>query len=145
MHYTDADRNHESFDQEISDAVKQLQTLYSAAREALRSSHIVSSLSLSTTMESNVTFSQRSTVILSPALDSGFVTPATSTTDISVVFDGKLQLITSFSKGFAATILELLVALSGVLTDNDQHRLGPLLWNECLESSDLQILPPVGV
>jgi len=65
--------------------------------------------------------------------------------DISTQFDEKLQLISQFSRGFATTALELIVTLSALLTADDQHRLGPILWNECLDSGDLQIIPSVSI
>jgi hypothetical protein len=59
------------------------------------------------------------------------------------VFADKVQLVSSLSKGFAATTLELLVVLSGILKTDDYRKMGPVLWNKCLDSRDSRIVIPV--
>src|ERR1700728_375202 len=59
------------------------------------------------------------------------------------MFADKIQLIGSLSKGFAATTLELLVVMSGLLTAPDYRRIGPVLWSKCLNSVDARVLSAV--
>jgi hypothetical protein len=58
-------------------------------------------------------------------------------------FDRQLELIASFSRGFASNVLEFLVSLSGLLTIEDYRRLGPSLWNDLADVTDYRIISPV--
>jgi len=82
-------------------------------------------------------------LILSPTADSGFLASMSGSAIAPITFDRQLELVTSFSHGFASNILELLVSLSGLLTTDDYRRLGPSLWNDLVDVTDSRIITPV--
>ena len=67
----------------------------------------------------------------------------TLSTGTPATFDKQLELLASFSRGFASNFLKLLVNLSGLLTTEDNRRLGPLLWSEIIDVTDHRIIPSV--
>jgi hypothetical protein len=58
-------------------------------------------------------------------------------------FDKKTPGVASISSNFRTKALELLVALSGLLTSADYRRLMALLWSKYLDSTDPQVFAPV--
>lgn len=83
------------------------------------------------------------TLLLSPTTETSFLASMALSTSTPTTFDKQLELITSFSRGFASNSLKLLVNLSGLLTTEDNRRLGPLLWNEFIDVTDDRIIPSV--
>lgn len=53
--------------------------------------------------------------------------------DLSSTFIQYQKLIESLSKGYAPKAMKLFVSLSAIITPDDYQRLGPLLWEFCLE------------
>lgn len=53
--------------------------------------------------------------------------------DLPSTFVEHRELIESLSKGYVPISLKLFVSLSVVITPEDYHHLGPLLWEYCLE------------
>jgi len=88
----------------------------------------------------STSYQRPNTLLLSPTTETSFLALSTST---PATFDKQLELIASFSRGFASNSLKLLVNLSGLLTTEDNRRLGPLLWNEFIDVTDDRIIPSV--
>jgi hypothetical protein len=81
-------------------------------------------------------------MILSPTLDSANSFNAKDPPRPAII--GRVaQAIASMSRGFRAITLELLVALSGMLTSDDYRRVAVLLWSKCLDSTDPRVFTPV--
>lgn len=55
--------------------------------------------------------------------------------DLPSTFVEHQELIESLSKGYVPKALKLFVSLSAIITPDDYKRLGPLLWEYCLESN----------
>lgn len=53
--------------------------------------------------------------------------------DLSSTFVEHQKLIESLSKGYVPKAMKLFVSLSALITPDDCQRLGPLLWEYCLE------------
>ena len=64
-------------------------------------------------------------------------------TNIIESFAQKIEFLLSLRRGFVPKILNLLVALSAMLSQDDYRRIGPLLWRQCLNSRRPQALAPV--
>ncbi|KAJ6478741.1 hypothetical protein C8R47DRAFT_983941 [Mycena vitilis] len=109
-------------DLELIDAVAQIQGLYAAARDNVGSSRQ----------------KQRGTLIMSAAYDGGFNTNPSGEpkSGISSVFAEKEQLVLSLGKGFAPKALKLLVTMSTSLSIDDLIRIGPLVWEHHLGTTD---------
>jgi hypothetical protein len=56
-----------------------------------------------------------------------------------------MDFLLSLRSGFIPKVLNLLVALSGMLSQDDYRRIGLLLWRQCLDSRKPQALAPVSV
>ena len=61
----------------------------------------------------------------------------------SAIVETRAQIVAPISYGFRAKALELLVALSGTLTSANYQQMAGLLWNEYLDSTDLQVFASV--
>lgn len=59
-------------------------------------------------------------------------------TDIIELFDLRFTFLTSLGNGFRYNILHLLVALYGMLSQEEYRKMGPFLWYQCL----VDIEPP---
>jgi hypothetical protein len=93
-------------------------------------------------------FSQRTSAsILSPSKSVGGVSsgPGTSTAHSSLLtFLTREQLLKSFSEGLIINSLRLLVAISGLLSEEDHENLCGFLWQNCLTQSPDEIQTLVG-
>ncbi|KAF5379141.1 hypothetical protein D9615_005965 [Tricholomella constricta] len=109
-------------EEEEKSTIGQLQGLYAAAQDGVRS-----------------TPQRRSTMLLSRSLHRSHstddVSPETSA-DLVALFVRKEALVTSLSKGFVAKAMKLLVTMSTLLTSNDYERLGPFLWDQLQTGDD---------
>ena len=88
-------------------------------------------------------FQRRTTLILSPGLDASFLAAEKRNTDIIESFAQKTAILLSLRSGVVTKILNLLVALSGMLSPDDYREIGPLLWRRCLASMGSQALASV--
>jgi hypothetical protein len=75
---------------------------------------------------------------MSAAYDGGFNTNPSNEpkAGIASVFAEKEQLILSLGKGFTPKALKLLVTMSTLLATDDLVRIGPLVWEHHLGSTD---------
>lgn len=51
----------------------------------------------------------------------------------------RTHIFDSFSKGLLRNSLRLFVAISGMLNVDDHQKLGPLLWQDCLDEPDHEV------
>ena len=86
-------------------------------------------------------------MVLSPSHDASFLTGSVSERNADLIdrCSGRVTFLRPLQMGVAPIVLELLVALSGMLGLDEFRRLGPLLWNLCLEKVDSRALPPVSL
>lgn len=63
--------------------------------------------------------------------------------EIIEIFAQKTIFLSSLKDNLVSKILELLVALSGMLSQDEYKQLGPVLWGQCLESTEKHAIPPV--
>lgn len=85
-------------------------------------------------------------MILSPSHEANFLTGTGNERNADLInhCSGRATFLRSLQDGVAPKILELLVALSGMLGSDELKQLGPLLWHLCLENVGSRALPPVG-
>lgn len=57
----------------------------------------------------------------------------------------RTHIFDSFSKGLLRNGLRLLVAISGMLSGDDHQKLGPLLWQDCLDEPDHEVQASVSL
>jgi hypothetical protein len=84
-------------------------------------------------------------MILSPSLDTNFLAGNERNADIIKSFEKQKEFLSSLSIGFVPIILKLLVALSGILSQNDYRHIGPALWRKCLDCMGSQALASVSL
>ena len=84
-------------------------------------------------------------MILLPSHDANFLTGAVNERNADLInhCSDSFSFLRPLQDGVAPIVLELLVALSGMLGSAELRRLGPLLWHRCLENVDSRALPPV--
>jgi hypothetical protein len=107
-------------DSEITDAISQLQILYSSVHETTKTSQ------------------KRRSSLLSPIAER----TTEQNTDILAMFTERNQFANSVFEEFASKTLKLMVTLSGLLSLDDYRRLGPLLWDQCLENPSPNVIAP---
>lgn len=71
---------------------------------------------------------------MSPKVDSAFQDGSSESRDSLI--EARLSLLRSLPKNLLCSLLEVLVALSGALKHEDYARLGPLLWDRCLNLAE---------
>ncbi|TFK38037.1 hypothetical protein BDQ12DRAFT_735948 [Crucibulum laeve] len=105
---------------EVTDIVKQIQGLYTAARDGVMQ-----------------TQQRRSTMLLpSQSIEGSIKSTSNKGWNLATSFSEHEQLLKSLSKGFPPRAMKLLVTVSTLLSTDDYRRLGPVLWQHSLEDSD---------
>ncbi|KAH7907950.1 hypothetical protein BJ138DRAFT_1128802 [Hygrophoropsis aurantiaca] len=107
---------------EVTQHLGKLDAIYAAAKDSQRASH-----------------QRRSTIFLFSSTDShphGDVGERSASA--IAMFEERSKLVASLPRNVVACTLELLVVISGSLTVEDHHRLGPYLWSRCLDGTDVQ-------
>ncbi|KAF8068970.1 hypothetical protein FPV67DRAFT_1414491 [Lyophyllum atratum] len=117
-------------EEEEKSTIGQIQGLYAAAQDGVRS-----------------TPQRRSTMLLSKSLKKSHLmddtSPTDNTADIVAMFVRKEPLLTSLSKGFVQKSMKLLVTMSTILTPNEYRRLGPHLWYQLHSEGDSSLTSAV--
>ncbi|TFK72480.1 hypothetical protein BDN72DRAFT_957330 [Pluteus cervinus] len=114
-------------DEELQLSIGQLQGLYIAAQDGVRSSQ-----------------KRRTTMIFSPRPDASFENIRTeNATTVAGILEERSQLLKSLSKGFIPKAIKLLIAASSLLTTDDYKVLAPQLWYRGLTDIDISVVAPV--
>ncbi|TCD63487.1 hypothetical protein EIP91_005346 [Steccherinum ochraceum] len=90
--------------------------------------------------------SKRSTVLTSPQLNHPTISRSGSEDKLKVSapapFEDQLATLKSTAHMLKAPMLELLVCISGLLSAEDYVRLGPPVWNQCMDDVEPKIIAP---
>ncbi|KAG5721509.1 Unc-80 like protein [Termitomyces sp. T112] len=115
-----------SFDpeEEQKSTTSQIQGLYAAAQDGIRS-----------------TTQRRSTMVLSKSLQKpqSAEDESSRTSDLAAMFAQREPLITSISKGFVRKAMKLLVTMSTLLTQSEYRRLASYLWDLLQDDGDASL------
>jgi hypothetical protein len=82
-------------------------------------------------------------MMLSPSLDTNFLAGTERNTDIIELIVQKTKFLSSLRHGCVPKILDLLVALSGMLSQDHFRQIAPILWHQCLDNRGSQALASV--
>ncbi|KAG5351484.1 hypothetical protein C0989_006338 [Termitomyces sp. Mn162] len=119
-----------SFDpeEEQKSTTSQIQVLYAAAQDGIRS-----------------TTQRRSTMVLSKSLQKpqSAEDETSRTSDLAAMFAQREPLITSISKGFVRKAMKLLVTMSTLLTQSEYRRLASYLWDLLQDDGDASLTAAV--
>ncbi|RDB29723.1 hypothetical protein Hypma_014167 [Hypsizygus marmoreus] len=118
-------------EEEENQTIGQIQGLYAAAQDGVRSTH-----------------QRRSTMLLSKSVEKMHHASKEDGAnekgaDLAALFVAKQTLLLSLSKGFVAKVMKLLVAMSTLLTSNDYRRLSPHLWDQIDSDGDSSLTSAV--
>lgn len=134
--------------EEVTKSLDKIRAMYIACAEDARPSNQVT-LFLSPNLPGPVlkTMKRRTTIFFSPKLDSNgsALTPEEAAEASVDSYASREALLTSLPHNTISVMLELLVAVSGLLVREDYLRLGPLLWRHCLDLKDPKVVASVSV
>lgn len=131
--YDRDDEMHGSMETELEEYIRQIQALYAAARDGIRTSKV---RPLYNALLPKLKKTQRrSTMLLSPMMHGTISQGAESSASLPNMLASE-KLVSSLSKGFMSRMLKLLVTVSVLLTVEDHRQIGPMLWDHYLEVAD---------
>ncbi|GLB42281.1 putative ion transmembrane transport [Lyophyllum shimeji] len=117
-------------EEEEKSTIGQIQGLYAAAQDGVRSAH-----------------QRRSTMVLSKSLQTPQIAndaaSAGNSADLAAIFAQKETLLKSLSKGFVPKAMKLLVTMSTLLTADEYQRLAPFLWYQLQSNGDTSLTSAV--
>lgn len=82
-------------------------------------------------------------MVLTPSLDAQFHAGTERNADIIEALAQRTKILLSLKSGFVPQVLELLVTISGMLSQDDYQRLAPLLWHGRLDNKGSEALASV--